>query len=352
MRRATVIVSTVIIVGLLGAGPALACAALIGPDGFVRVQRTTTLAAYHDGVEHYVTSFEFAGGGAEFGAIVPLPGVPTDVEKGGDWTLQRLVREVSPDADDVAFFAAAGALSTRDQAEVLQEVAIDALDVTILKGGGDEVGRWAEEQGFVLTPDFPEMLDFYAARSPIFMAARYDVSRAREAGQEVGSGTPVHLTIPTDNPWVPLKVLGAGAAPGDRIEADVFLLTDQEPALLPAPKEGMERTTSAAASDLLLADLRSDENSSWVPDEAWLTHLRVDMPAGDLDFDLAVDAWGTGQPSAVDAGLAPALQEVSEAARKTLDGRDLGLPAGLAVALAGVGLAVGTVAVTRRMEAR
>lgn len=350
MRRATVIMSTVVLVGLLGAGPALACAALIGPDGFVRVQRTTTLAAYHDGVEHYVTSFQFAGGGAEFGAIVPLPGVPTEVEKGGDWTLQRLVREVSPDTDLQLFAAAAD--TAAQEAEVLQEVAIDALDVTILKGGGDEVGRWAEEQGFVLTPDFPEMLDFYAARSPIFMAARYDVSRAREAGQEVGSGTPVHLTIPTDNPWVPLKVLGAGAAPSDRIEADVFLLTDQEPALLPAPRAGLERTTSAAASDLLLADLRSDENSSWVPDEAWLTHLRLDMPAGDLDFDLAVDAWGTDQPSAVDAGLAPALLEVSEAARKAVDGRALGVPAGFAVALAGVGLAVGTLIVTRRMEAR
>lgn len=350
MRRATSIVSTVVLVSALGAGPALACAALIGPDGFVRVQRTTTLAAYHDGVEHYVTSFEFAGGGAEFGAIVPLPGIPTEVEKGGDWTLQRLVREVTPVTDEAVLLDAAGASAARE-AVVLQEVEIDALDVTILEGGGDEVGRWAEEQGFLLTPDFPEILDFYASRSPIFMAARYDVSRARDAGQEIGSGTPVHLTIPTDNPWVPLRVLGAGAAPDDRIEADLFLLTDREPALLPAPRRGLERTTSEPASDLLLADLGGDENSSWVPEEAWLTHLRLDLPARDLDFDLAVDAWGTGQPSAVDAGLAPALRDVSVAAREAVDPGP-GLAAGVAVALAGVGLAAGTLAVTRRMESR
>src|SRR2546428_3210630 len=73
-----------------------ACAGLIGPNGAVNLLRTTTLAAYHDGVEHYVTAFQFAGGGGAFGSIVPLPGVPTDVVRGGDWTLQRLVRETEP----------------------------------------------------------------------------------------------------------------------------------------------------------------------------------------------------------------------------------------------------------------
>ncbi len=347
MHRAATVIVTVLTVSVLGAGPALACAALIGPDGFVRVQRTTTLAAYHDGVEHYVTSFEFAGGGAEFGAIVPLPGIPSEVEKAGDWTLQRLVREVQP-RKEVALQAVADGGATASTAEVLQEVEIDALDITILKGGGDEVGRWADENGFTLTPDFPEILDFYASRSPIFMAARYDLSRAEEAGQEVGSGTPVHLTIPTDNPWIPLRVLGAGAAPNDRIEADLFLLTDREPSLLPAPRRGLDRTTSEPASDLLLDDLRSDENSGWIPQDAWLTHLRLDMPARDLDFDLAVDAWGTDQPSAVDAGLVPALQQVPAAAERAVTGA---IPAGLVVALAGVALAFGTVVVSRRVDA-
>jgi len=77
---------------LVTAAPALACGGLIGPNGAVNLLRTTTFAGYHDGVEHYVTAFEFAGGGGAFGSIVPLPDVPTSVERGGDWTLQRLVR--------------------------------------------------------------------------------------------------------------------------------------------------------------------------------------------------------------------------------------------------------------------
>src|SRR3990172_4200240 len=98
----TLIASLPVIAALMGAtvlhspGPADACAGLIGSNGAVNLGRTTTLAAYHDGVEHYVTAFEFQGGGGEFGSLIPLPGVPTNVERGGDWTLQRLVRETQP----------------------------------------------------------------------------------------------------------------------------------------------------------------------------------------------------------------------------------------------------------------
>src|SRR3954452_10931209 len=78
--------------------PAAACGGLVAPNGTVRLLRTTTLAAWHDGVEHYITSFQFAGDSTvgEFGSIVPLPAVPTSVERGGDWTLQRLEKETTP----------------------------------------------------------------------------------------------------------------------------------------------------------------------------------------------------------------------------------------------------------------
>src|SRR6186997_2983520 len=78
---------------LITAAPTLACGGLIGPNGAVNLLRTTTFAGYHDGIEHYVTSFKFQGGSGQFGSLVPLPAVPTLVEKGGDWTLQRLIRE-------------------------------------------------------------------------------------------------------------------------------------------------------------------------------------------------------------------------------------------------------------------
>src|SRR5688572_14492261 len=160
-----------LVVASLVASPseASACAGLIGSNGAVNLGRTTTLAAYHDGVEHYITSFEFQGGGGEFGTIIPLPDVPSSVERGGAWTLQRLQLETQ-----VRRFRAEAALASAasaGDARVLLEVRIDALDITVLEGGGPAVGKWAQEHGFRLSPDAPEVLDFYAARSPIFLAA-------------------------------------------------------------------------------------------------------------------------------------------------------------------------------------
>ncbi len=285
---------------LINASSVLACAGLIGSNGAVNLGRTTTLAAYHGGVEHYVTAFEFQGGGGEFGTLIPLPGVPSKVERGGAWTLQRLELETQPATLEAADFSVADGAK---RAVVLQQVRIDALDITVLEGGGASVASWAEEHGFRLSPDAPEVLDFYAQRSPIFLAAVFDGEAALARGQQVGDGTPVHLTIPTSNPWVPLRILGLGKQPTDRVEANVFLLTDGQPALLPAPRAGLSLGHGEPASETLLDDLRADDGMSWVPRSAWLTKLQVDSSAADLTYDLAVDTSGQNSPSPVAAGL-------------------------------------------------
>ena len=269
--------------------------------------RTTTLAAYHDGVERYVTSFEFTGEGEELGSIVPLPDVPTAVERGGDWTLQRLAQEVAPQPDGDQ--PAAGGSEESGEAEVLLEAEIDALDITVLRGGGDEVGRWALENGFFLTPDAPEVLDFYARRSPVFMAARFDASRARELGQSSGDGTPIMLTIPTDEPWVPLRILGLGVGDDETVEADVFLLTDDTPELL-AGGRGLSLERSEPAGAGLLADLRSDEGMGWVPEDMWFSHLTLETGAADLTYDLAIATGDGALPSITDAGVPAAAARV------------------------------------------
>jgi hypothetical protein len=295
--------STAVLGLVLAATPTLACGGLIGPNGAVNLLRTTTLAGYHDGVEHYVTAFQFAGGGGAFGSITPLPGIPTSVVKGGDWTLQRLIRETEPLTLEAVPAAAGDAL--RASAVELMKVKIDALDITVLKGGAADIGSWAKDHGFRLPPDAPEVLDFYAARSQIFLAAAFDADAAANRGQQVGDGTPVHITIPTANPWVPLRILALGKAGQETIQADVYLLTDRAPALLPAPTgdNGIRLDHSAAATDSLLTDLRTDRGMDWVPATSWLTKVAVDGTAAQLGYDLAIDASGAGRPSAVDAGF-------------------------------------------------
>jgi hypothetical protein len=302
-RRTVAIIAGLLLVAI-SAAPALACGGLIGPNGAVNLLRTTTFAGYHDGVEHYVTSFEFAGGGGAFGSLTPLPGIPSSVEKGGDWTLQRLIRETDPPAQRDGFLFGLAAAAP-ESAEVILEVTIDALDITVLRGGAQEVGQWATDHGFRLPPDAPEVLEFYAARSQIFLAAAFDGEAAAARGQNVGDGTPVHITIPTDNPWVPLRILALGKTGNETVAADVYLMTDHAPALLPAPDgfNGLTLDHSAPASGSLLADLRSDRGMEWIPDSAWLTKVAIDAKAPQLGFDLAIDASGAGSPSRVDAGF-------------------------------------------------
>ena len=309
MRRK--ITAPILAFGLIAgaAAPALACAGLVAPNGSVRLTRTATLAGFHDadgdgiGVEHYITSFAFRGGGAKFGSIVPLPDVPSKVTRGGKWTLQRLAQETQPPQ---AVPSAAESSSDRGgSAQELYETEIDGLLITILKGGGRAVGRWAKDEGFALTPDSPEVLRFYAQRSKIFMAARFIPEKAEEEELQEGDGIPIHLRIPTDNPWVPLRILALGKKPVADIAADVYLLTDIEPVTLPAPaepgKRGLILERSEQASDLLLDDLRDDKGMKWVPEEMWLTYFRIDVNARKLTYDLAIDASGAGAPSEEDA---------------------------------------------------
>jgi len=339
-RLAAAVVAAAAIVAVT-AGPAGACGGLVGENGTIQLTRTSTLAAYHDGVERYVTSFEFTGTGESVGSIIPLPGVPDDVVRGGDWTLQRLAQEVAPpsdgagESDDAAF-------ATAESAEVLIETQIDALDITVLRGGGDEVGTWARDNGFLLTPDAPEMLDFYGHRSEIFMAARFDASRAADLGQTAGDGTPIMLTIPTDAPWVPLRILSLGLDGSELVEADVFLLTDDEPDLL-AGGPGLTVERSEEASSSLLDDLRSDVGMEWVPEEMWFTYLAVDAEARDLDYDLAVSADAATLPTLTDTG-------VSAPEARPISAPDAGLPVWPIVA--GAVVALGLVVVLHGSSSR
>jgi hypothetical protein len=307
MRRFVALTVPLLVALVAVAGPAGACGGLVAPNGSVQLLRTTTLAAHVDGVEHYVTSFAFASPEDSFGSIIPLPAEPTTVERAGDWTLQRLVQEVTPAVEELAAFDTV-ASSEGDSVVVLQHHQIDSLDVTIVRGGGAEVAAWAEEQGFAISDDAPEVLDFYSERSPYFLAARFDADLAVADDFREGDAIPIHLAIPTEDPWVPIRILALDKPGSEIVSADVFLLTDHRPALLGPDALVQER--SEPASDLLLDDLRSDRHSRWVPDEAWFTYLRLEAPASELTGDLAVDVDGIF-PSPVAAGQASDVSPIS-----------------------------------------
>src|SRR5437764_13152562 len=109
---------------------AFACGGLVAPNGAVRLSRATTLVEWHNGIEHYMTSFTYQGDVSNLGWIVPLPAVPLKIEEGGAWTLQRLFRETHPIPPGVRFAALNQAAAASDGVQVLQQVQIEALDIT------------------------------------------------------------------------------------------------------------------------------------------------------------------------------------------------------------------------------
>jgi hypothetical protein len=292
------------VTGLVVVGPtaAWACGGIVAPGNSGVLRKATTLAAWHDGYEHYVTGFQFASKSSSFGYIVPLPGVPTKIEKGGDWTLERLELEVNPPTRE-----AAGDLALARPAasvEVLQQVRVDALDITVVRGGGPDVAAWAEEHGFELTADTPDVLAHYSNAGAVFALAKFDADAAADRGLIEGQGTVIHFTIPTPGPWIPLRILALGKPAAEVVEADLFILTDQPPAVSPgiAGMPGVTLRSIAAATESLLADLGSDRGMSWVPRSGmWLTALEMHSVAQTIAYDLSIDGGGPPRASITSA---------------------------------------------------
>lgn len=291
---------------------AAACGFLVAENGAIRLDTFTAASILtEDGDAHYVTAFSFGGSPDSFGAVIPLPDIPVEVEKAPGWFLQRLVRESSPPvvfADE----AADGATAARS-AEEIASYEVDSLDIVILRGGGSEVLQWADERDFDLgvgdgdvddLSDAIAMLDFYAERSPIFAAVTFDNQRAAEQGINAGEGIPVRFSFEDqEQAWIPVKVLGFDKADEALVVADLFLLTPGRPTILGGAVEGTEVTfqDDYDADSLLVQDLTSDDRADWVPTDFTLTRIDVRTPTRLVDWDIAADvgerpgdAWAFG----------------------------------------------------------
>ncbi|HLX57108.1 MAG TPA: DUF2330 domain-containing protein [Ktedonobacteraceae bacterium] len=283
---------------VLQAQSAFACGGLVAPDGEVRLSRATTLVAWHNGNEHYLTTFQYQGNISRLGWIVPLPAVPLNIVEGGAWTLQRLELETHPQPlvfDDQIHAASSAA--------VLERVKIEALNITVIRGSGPEVINWATSNGFVLNGDTTSHLLIYAKGSPIFMAAQFDTGAARARGEQSGDGTPILITMKTAHIWVPLEVL---ALDGQPVQADLYMLTDQpvytsdlNAALGQSSvgsgipdAQGFTLAFQEQMNSSLYHDLSTDRNMGWVWPDSWLTYLTLDAPNTTVTYDLGVSSSG------------------------------------------------------------
>lgn len=280
--------------------PAAACGGLIAPNGSVRLARASTLVEWHNGVEHYLTSFSYQGSASSFGYIVPLPAVPVSVKEGGDWTLQRLFRETHPQPPILAFDTALRAASA--PAQVIEQVQVKALDITVLRGSGQAVLDWARQNGFAVDAETHAHILQYAKGSPIFMAAKYNAGRAAQQRLLFGDGSPVLITLKVAHPWIPFEVL----ASGQQVEADLYLLSDMPvntsdwraivgqsgvgTQVQGAP--GFTLVSQEKMNASLYHDLSTDKNMGWVRPNGWLTYLSLNAPDEQVTYDMSVTPMG------------------------------------------------------------
>ncbi len=296
------IAALVIALGILvfQAVPAFACGGLVAPDGDVRLGQATTLIAWHNGIEHYLTTFTFEGNIKNLGWIVPLPAVPISIQQGGAWTLQRLEIESHP----VPFhFGAVENSAAASGVAILEQVKIEALNITVIRGSGPEVVNWATSNGFFLNGDTRSHLLAYAKGSPIFMAARFDLKAAQARGQLQGDGTPILITMKTPHIWVPLEVL---ALDGQQVQADLYLLTDNPVYTSDldamtgqssvgsqiANAQGFTMSYQEQVNASLYHDLSTDRNMGWVWPNSWMTYLTLNAPSESVTYDMGVSASG------------------------------------------------------------
>jgi hypothetical protein len=285
------------------ATPAAACGSLLAPNGAIRLARAATLVEWHDGVEHYMTSFTYQGNVDNVGWIVPLPANPEKIEEGGGWTLQRLVRETHPLPKNVFLEGDARAPQATAGAEVLQQVRVQALDITVVKGSGDEIVQWGRDNGYFIDKETEGHLLGYAKGSPFFMAAKYDTAAAKARGQLQGDGAPVLITMKIPHPWIPFEVLALDA---QQTQADVYLLTDT-PVYASDLDSSMGKSSVGAqvpnAAGLKVAfqekmnaalykDLSTDKNMGWVRPAGWLTYLSLDAPDTKVTYDMGISSTG------------------------------------------------------------
>jgi len=327
--------------------PAAACGGLIAPNGAIRLERATTLVAWHDGVERYMTSFSYNGSASSFGWIVPLPAVPDKVEEGGGWTLQRLFRETHPQPQILGLEFAAKATPAY-AAVVLQQVQVRALDITVLRGSGQGVLDWAASNGFAVDAETRAHILQYAKGSPVFMAAKYNAGRAQQQRLIFGDGAPVLITMKIAHPWIPFEVLAAG----QQVQADLYLLSDKPVntsewrALIGASgvgttvqgAEGFTLNFQEKMTDSLYHDLSTDKNMGWVRRDSWLTYLSLNAPDSKVTYDMSVTPMGVVKVAPF--GTKPmAIVDGTAAATQPLDAPTA--PMGTATTLLVLGLVIG-----------
>ena len=299
MRRIVVAAGTAAAAFLLTAAPALACGGLVAPDGDVRLDKATTFVAWHDGVEHYVTSFAYTGAAADVGWIVPLPAVPSKIEAAGRGRCS---------GSSASSILRRSFVPSRQQAR-------GAGGLRRCRAGAGRGARRHRAQGQRLEGDrlvCPQRLSAAAGDQgpPAPVRAGQPGLHGRQIQQlgRAAARAAVRRRRPAAHHHAHAAAVGAAGDPRQRgcsgecrpLPADRIkpLTTENGVPVVSRSSVGSvidsaKGFTVAGAEPMnasLHHDLSIDRNMSWVPASGYLTYLTLNAPGADVTYDLGVNA--------------------------------------------------------------
>ena len=189
-------------------------------------------------------------------------------------------------------------------AEELLETQVDALDITVLKGGGTSRRRLGPRARLLAVARRARGARLLRRAQPHLHGRPLRRAAGRRLGQRDRRRHPDPPHDP-DRPSRGCRCASSASArqPSEPVEADVFLLTDDGARAAAPAATGLDaRAQRGRPRRRSSTDLRSDKGMEWVPASMWLSYLKIDTPAGALSYDLAVDVNGYS-PSPRAAGL-------------------------------------------------
>jgi len=170
------------------------------------------------------------------------------------------------------------------------------------------------EHGFLLPPDSPRCSLLRPRAAPSSWPPLQRRGRCGSSHCHRRRHAPSNLTIPTPNPWLPLRILGLGQAPDAVDPSRLFLLTERA-TLRSSPLATTPVRARPVGERVGIADsptCGADKGMGGMPAVDVAQPLQDRSPARELKYDLAVDASASRLTPGRGTACGPAAAVVSK----------------------------------------
>lgn len=267
-----------------GAAQACACGGAYPPEdtALTAGDETVFLSRTEDGLERMEMGLELTGDTRDVAVLVPTPAVP-EVSQGLAARLAELDELSTPPPEPQDHEGDGAGAPPTGAPEVLDEVVLDDVVATVLRGGTAEgVVRWLADNGYAQKPTVEPVIAQYLADGWVFTAVklRTDVPVS-------GAVDPIVLTFASEELVYPMRMSSVAEDPGS---VTAYVLADE---FVDFEAEGDQvtelvhllRVDADAVEDDLLAELVARGDTALT---RW--HVDVSDPQELSDFTFVADA--------------------------------------------------------------